>query len=98
MVEMRLSHDDRGLESSRSAEPSVPPKAENCLLNLLRELPRDWVALLSLVETCSESRSVFLRKREVDRRGRKLFSDGETTVAGWETVRRVGREEAGGLG
>ena len=97
MVEMRLSHEDRGRESSRSAEPSLPSMPDNCLPCLLCELPRDWVKLLSLVDICSASRRVFRRNNEVDRRGRTLKSEDGVTVAGCETVRRAGKEVVGGL-
>lgn len=82
IMEMRLSHDDLGRESSLSAEASLPAVIGSCQPYLLVELPLDCVKALSLVDACSGSRRVFRRKIEVDNRGSVVCSDGEEKVAG----------------
>jgi hypothetical protein len=93
MLDIRLSHDDLGLESSRSVEPSRIAVLGGCGPYLLDELARDCVSTLPEFEADSGSRRVFRLNREVDRRGRVVCSGVDEKVAGWETVRRAGTEE-----
>lgn len=93
ILEIRLSQEDLGRESSRSVEPSLSVVLGICLPYLLEELPRDSVQRLAFAEACSGSLRVLRRKSEVDRRGSVVCSGVEARVVGWETVRRGGAEE-----
>lgn len=95
-VDMRLNHDDLGLESSRSVEPSLPDVKGRSLPNLLTELSLDCVRP-SAVEARSGSRIVFRLKRDVDE-GAWATGGCRVTVAGCETVRRGKDNDVDGLG
>jgi hypothetical protein len=69
MLDIRLSHDDLGLDSSRSVEPSRIAVLGACWPYLLEELARDCVKTLPEFEADSGSRRVFRLNSDVDRRG-----------------------------